>query len=182
MQPKLLIFKLQCIFFIWAKYERNKQRKQEEMYSDSLSPNPRETKRFSAPFAQFSPKEEHKSEIVTQDSVQEFDQSLLKQKTKGPRPSSYQSPKPSNESKGEKITPPKSLPGSIYVEKTPTQNTDDLRVIKSIGRYDVDGELAAEEYPADFVLLKRIIENRMRKIKMKLNQIKHSSKIKNYAK
>lgn len=27
----------------------------------------------------------------------------------------------------------------------------DTRVIKSIGRYDVEGELAAEEYPADFV-------------------------------
>ena len=29
----------------------------------------------------------------------------------------------------------------------------DTRVIKSIGRYDIEGELAAEEYPADFVKL-----------------------------
>ena len=41
---------------------------------------------------------------------------------------------------------------SVVTTKMVAAELVDTRVIKSIGRYDVDGELAAEEYPEDFVI------------------------------
>ena len=44
----------------------------------------------------------------------------------------------------------KSEPGTV-IAKITIPEIEDTRVIKSNGKYNVDEELAAEEYPADFV-------------------------------